>query len=145
MMQLVDLKKQIIKDIEKKDGIKIGEGEPIMATVTAQVAVTEHLLEIHKNNMLEEFATFKTVLDQSREQISLDSEKVLRIISNRIKDISVEVLDEYRNELNKVFLAADEKHKEAIMIYQKGRFLVMTTMFICVSIIVVILVFLFFI
>ncbi|MBU2629299.1 MAG: hypothetical protein KKE61_11840 [Proteobacteria bacterium] len=112
-MQVSNLENQIVEILEKKYKNTIDKDDPLMLTITAQALVTEHLLELHKNNLKAQFEEFKEDLGELLDEARMDSDETKKTISEHIRKTFLEITDSYQNQLNQEFLKAGREYQKA--------------------------------
>lgn len=104
-----------------------------MLTISAQVKVTEHLLEQHKNNIETEFENFKFDLSDLLKDSQLDAAESKKIISEYVRKTFLAMADSYKQSLNAEFIRTGQEYKKAQKRYKLTKFWALSA--ICVSII----------
>jgi len=112
-MQVSNLENQIVEILEKKYKNTIDKDDPLMLTITAQALVTEHLLELHKNNLKAQFEGFKEDLGELLDDARIDSDETKKTISEHIRKTFFEITDSYQNQLNQEILKAGREYQKA--------------------------------
>lgn len=121
-MELIELEDQIIKYLENKYSHSIDKDDPLMLTISAQVKVTEHLLEQHKNNIETEFENFKLDLSDLLKDSQLDSSESKKIISEYVRKTFLAMADSYKQSLNAEFIRAGQEYEKAQKWYKLTKF-----------------------
>ena len=89
-----------------------------MLSITAQVLVTEHLLDLHKNNLESEFQNFKEDLTVILKNASIDSNESKKNINEHVIKTFLSLSDSYKSHLNVEFLKAGQEYQKAQKMYK---------------------------
>lgn len=130
-MQVSNLNNQIVEILEKKYGHSIDEDDPLMLTITAQTLVTEHLLELHKENMKIQFEDFQERLLNITKQAKVDSTQSKQLISEYVRKAFLSVLDDSKAILSDEFIRAGQELEKAKKWHKKTKFWGISTVLIC--------------
>jgi len=117
-MQVSNLEAQIIQILEEKYKHSIDKDDPLMLSITAQVLVTEHLLDLHKNNLESEFQNFKEDLTVILKNASIDSNESKKNINEHVVKTFLSLSDSYKSHLNVEFLKAGQEYQKAQKMYK---------------------------
>lgn len=120
-MEILELEPQIIEILEKKYGHTIDKDDPLMLTITAQALVTEHILELHKDNLESEFELFKEDLTDILKSTRVDSDESRKIISEHVRKTFLNLSDTYKNQLDPEFIKAGQEYQKAKKWYKKTK------------------------
>ncbi len=121
-MQVSKLEEQIIQILETKYKHTIDKDDPLMLTITAQSLVTEHLLELHKDNLESEFESFKEDLSAILKQSNIDSEASKKNIEEYVRKTFLSLSESYKSHLSVEFLKAGQEYQKAQKWYKYTKF-----------------------
>jgi len=121
-MELTELEDQIIKYLETRYKHSINKDDPLMLTISAQVKVTEHLLDLHKENIEAEFENFKLDLSDLLKDSQLDAAEGKQIISEYVRKTFLAIADSYKQSLNAEFIRAGQEYEKARTWYKLIKF-----------------------
>ncbi|MBU1345305.1 MAG: hypothetical protein KKE44_26650 [Proteobacteria bacterium] len=121
-MEVFELEKQVIQILEKKYNHTIDKDDPLMLTITAQTLVTEHLLELHKENLKVQFEEFKEDLSTILESSKVDSDESKKVIKEYVRKIFLTLSDSYKGQLDPEFLKAGQEYQKAQKWYRATKF-----------------------
>ncbi len=135
-MQVSKLEDQIVEILEKKYKHTIDKDDPLMLTITAQSLVTEHLLDLHKNNLESEFKNFKEDLSFILKKANVDSETSKKSIDEHVRKTFLSLSESYKDHLSVEFLKAGQEYQKAQKWYQRTRYLFIGNVLCVLSVIV---------
>lgn len=131
-MQVYNLEKEIIEILEEKYKHTIAKDDPLLLTITAQTKVTEHLLDIQKENFQTQFKEFQNDLSNLLKSSKVDSDHSKNIISNDLKEMLKKLLESYKSELDKEFIKAGEEYHQTQIWYSNTKFWAVISICACV-------------
>jgi ElaB/YqjD/DUF883 family membrane-anchored ribosome-binding protein len=131
-MQIYNLEKEIIEILEEKYKHTIAKDDPLLLTITAQTKVTEHLLDIQKENFKTQFREFQNDLSNLLDSSKLDSDNNNKIILSNLKEMLKQLLESYKKELDKEFIKAGAEYKQAQIWYSNTKFWALISVCACV-------------
>jgi len=131
-MQISNLEEQIITILQKKYDRSIDKDDPLMLSISAQVMVTEYLLDIQKNNLQTEYDIFKNDLTNLLNNSKINSSKAKQELLNHLATGMSNILNRYIKKLNQEFLKADSYYQDVKKIYTKIKIFSIIITILCI-------------